>query len=878
MGKNKLITVHNTEGEPDTKAEIIIQNKIKYTPKVSVIIPVYNVEQYLRECLDSVVHQTLKEIEIICVDDGSTDKSLDILKEYAAKDNRITILKQQNLHAGVARNAGLAVAKGEYLSFLDSDDFFELNMLEETYKYSQGKNIDICIFGCSFYDNQTKLKSSPSWILREDCLPQQEVFTPKEVADHLFQITNNWPWNKLFRHKYIAQNKLFFQSISHTNDTYFVCLALSLARRISVLKQKYVNYRMNVSKSLTTTGVREKSPLDIDAVLYALHLKLKPSFRKSFSFLVCNHLYWNLKHITTDFKKNLLLEAIITHDFYGIPLDLTVDYFDDRGLFDKYNYLVNLMPQRLREKREILRQIDVCKVISFDIFDTTIVRPYYKPSDLFRHLGQMINDDEFYTRRIEAEVMARKNAKYEEITLKEIYSYLPDRYARVKEQEEKLELQVARENQYIIDIIKYAYDKGKKVIFTSDMYLDERVIISILKKIGLDKYDLYLSSKIKKTKASGALYQYVLQCLRIKAQDMLHIGDNAYSDKKIPHSLGINAVQIKQYNNISEHPFLKRFYNEKNLNRSIISSLSMFNSYKSKNYWYNIGYALGGPLANFYAGFINNVCKENKLQELLFIARDGYVLEKVYKILYKKTLPSHYIYASRGLIHNTLHDTNTAREYDKYLQSEQIQHKNLGMIDTTTMNMSAQKFLTDKLPDKKIMGIYWLANKDVVGYDYKYVFSRPHRVEDINFLIETLLTAPHGAVNCIKECQPIYDEDSILEQRRCAIYSEVASGIVQYNKDIKDIFSQKMVTSSPTDIVDLLYSFLYTHSIQDLKYFTELSHSGNLHNSDNKSLDIYLQRFKTSEIKNVKLSIKSKHILKKYFLFNFIPLLKIEEQ
>ena len=126
--KQKTITVKNAEGEPDTEAVVLVQNKIDYTPKVSVIIPVYNVEQYLRECLNSVIKQTLKEIEIICVDDGSTDNSLDILKEYAEKDHRITIITQKNLHAGVARNAGLSIAKGEYLSFLDSDDFFELNL------------------------------------------------------------------------------------------------------------------------------------------------------------------------------------------------------------------------------------------------------------------------------------------------------------------------------------------------------------------------------------------------------------------------------------------------------------------------------------------------------------------------------------------------------------------------------------------------------------------------------------------------------------------------------------------------------------------------------------------------------------------------------
>ena len=92
----QMITVKNAEGEPDTQAKILIQNKVNYTPKVSVIIPVYNVEEYLRECLDSVVNQTLKEIEIICVDDGSTDNSLEILKEYAKKDNRISVLTQEN--------------------------------------------------------------------------------------------------------------------------------------------------------------------------------------------------------------------------------------------------------------------------------------------------------------------------------------------------------------------------------------------------------------------------------------------------------------------------------------------------------------------------------------------------------------------------------------------------------------------------------------------------------------------------------------------------------------------------------------------------------------------------------------------------------------
>lgn len=114
--------------------------------KVSVIIPVYNVEPYLKQCMDSVVGQTLKDIEIICVDDGSTDGSLDILREYAAEDNRIQIIEQKNAGAGAARNNGMRHATGKYLSFLDSDDFFEPRMLEKAYDLAEKDQADFVAY------------------------------------------------------------------------------------------------------------------------------------------------------------------------------------------------------------------------------------------------------------------------------------------------------------------------------------------------------------------------------------------------------------------------------------------------------------------------------------------------------------------------------------------------------------------------------------------------------------------------------------------------------------------------------------------------------------------------------------------------------------
>ena len=219
------VIVKNADVEIDTTPKVLIQNKIDYTPKVSVIIPVYNVEEYLCKCLDSVINQTLKEIEIICVDDGSTDNSLEILKEYATKDNRITIITQKNLYAGVARNSGLAQAKGEYLSFLDSDDFFELNMLKESYKKAIAEKADIVIFGYKQYnvlDKSVTIKNGFN-----DKLLQFDNKS-SEYKKHIFEITNPMPWNKLYSSRYIKSKQIQFQALPVANDLYFVYAAILL--------------------------------------------------------------------------------------------------------------------------------------------------------------------------------------------------------------------------------------------------------------------------------------------------------------------------------------------------------------------------------------------------------------------------------------------------------------------------------------------------------------------------------------------------------------------------------------------------------------------------------------------------------------------------
>ena len=122
-------------------------------PKVSVIIPVYNVEQYLSRCLDSVISQNFNDMEIICINDGSKDASLRILEEYAGKDSRIVIIDKKNAGVSAARNDGIAAAKGEYLAFLDGDDFWEADCLAKIYQEAEHNHSDIVIFAHNLWEN-----------------------------------------------------------------------------------------------------------------------------------------------------------------------------------------------------------------------------------------------------------------------------------------------------------------------------------------------------------------------------------------------------------------------------------------------------------------------------------------------------------------------------------------------------------------------------------------------------------------------------------------------------------------------------------------------------------------------------------------------------
>ncbi len=243
-------------------------------PLVSVIIPIYNAERFLWECLDSLCSQTLQNIEIICVDDGSTDGTEYILKKYQEQDKRIKILYQDNLFAGIARNNGMQYAVGKYLLFLDADDFFAEDMIEKLYNRAEMCQADICICKSQFYDQKNKSVTPMNWSCIKDYCPENnEIFSRKDMGNKLFLFTTPAPWTKMFKSEFVRKNNLQFQDIRTANDLSFVMTALALAERITVLDKYLVYYRTNVTTTLQSTKFRE--PLLFIQALLCLKNNLK---------------------------------------------------------------------------------------------------------------------------------------------------------------------------------------------------------------------------------------------------------------------------------------------------------------------------------------------------------------------------------------------------------------------------------------------------------------------------------------------------------------------------------------------------------------------------------------------------------------------------
>lgn len=220
------------------------------SPKFSIIVPVYNVEDYLSFCMESLIRQTLKDIEIICVNDGSTDSSLTILEEYAKLDDRIKIIDKRNGGLSSARNAGIDVAEGEFILFIDSDDCIEINACDRLYMEVLQENPDIIVFGTSIFPWCIS-SQSVSWIWNS--LQVETKRYEGNTIQALFKERASKPfvWNECYRRSVLEENHIRFdESLLYGEDMLFLFMMFPRVNKVVYIQDKLYCYRCEREGSL----------------------------------------------------------------------------------------------------------------------------------------------------------------------------------------------------------------------------------------------------------------------------------------------------------------------------------------------------------------------------------------------------------------------------------------------------------------------------------------------------------------------------------------------------------------------------------------------------------------------------------------------------
>ncbi|SFL66584.1 Glycosyltransferase involved in cell wall bisynthesis [Methanobrevibacter olleyae] len=226
--------------------------------KVSVIIPIYNVENFLNDCLDSIVNQSLTDIEVICIDDGSTDNSLAILQSYAKFDDRVKIIHQDNKGSGATRNLGIEQSTGDYVYFMDSDDYIDLNALEKLYNNAVSNNSDFVIFKIARFDKENDINyNAPGFDI-------ESIFGDVDYNNFTFKYSNIKhyvmnasfaPWIKLYKKEFLDRyNDLRFPKDLAYEDVPFHVKIMLYASRISFIPEFLYFYRLNPNSRVHTSN------------------------------------------------------------------------------------------------------------------------------------------------------------------------------------------------------------------------------------------------------------------------------------------------------------------------------------------------------------------------------------------------------------------------------------------------------------------------------------------------------------------------------------------------------------------------------------------------------------------------------------------------
>ena len=543
---------------------------------------------------------------------------------------------------------------------------------------------------------------------------------------------------------------------------------------------------------------------------------------------------------------------------------------------------------RWLEPSDIVKDADV---VSFDIFDTLLARPYKQPTDLFLQMEKELNRQGFCKKRVAAEIKARKaHPEQADVTLSQIYEQIGSAYVDLKDEELRFEHDLLFVKEDIRRIYEEAVRQNKKIIAVSDMYLPKEFLENVLREKGYTAVsDLFVSNEENCCKGDGKLFERVLQKLNVKPSAIVHIGDNPISDKKAPEKLGIRSVLKCSYiATMYDSPSMAKlqcFSKTKKLSRSFLTGVICQHVFSKplQDPFREIGYTLGGPLAVGYMKHVYAEAKTRGIDTILFVSRDGYVLNEIFDKVCPHDIRHYYLQTSRLLTlrnsvdydvekfrrkvfeiyikehqieldyseenyHAYIDDMRiwaeeNRKRYANYIEDLHIQGNRMMTVDMTTYEYTSLKTLKALFGERIACGMFSITfgmpcNDMVLSYSKKR--WKPGD-ESLLMFQEELITAPEAAACTITEDgQFVYSDENQTERWRIEHYKRIMAGIHEYVDDFNRLSAGHNIIISFHDNWELLKNYVWVANYGDHQLYKQMYHEDAVEGTYN-SLSHYIK-------------------------------------
>ncbi|HEG8067837.1 TPA: hypothetical protein SFZ08_001811, partial [Campylobacter coli] len=617
---------------------------------------------------------------------------------------------------------------------------------------------------------------------------------------------------------------------------------------------------------------------------------LNIAFQNNVYFL---HLRWNFQwtiHIECK-QKSLYLSQQIIEEIYEARMDPGIIHYisETKPWKDKNSFFLewwkfgrkSLFYGQILYKKVVIQNnhinLDQNGFIYVDVLDYLLLLPYFNSIDLYKHIEQMYNIENFVLYRKYAIAQAEKyyNKKSFLLSNDEIYFFMPKKFMHLKEVEKQLVKQSAYLNLELYEILKFVNNLGKKIFLICKNIYPKEYIIEILQKNHIDFYeDIYFYEDIRKKNHDVFLY----------------FGNFLFETQKVNNE----KYQFKYINPrddfVRRNPKICRIYHCESLESSIVLGLYikkwLLNDKYIDNYWENFGYLYGGPLCYGLANFVYNEAVKNNLKEFIFIARDGYVIEKIFNFLqeqFKTDIRTEYIYASRALkiLSNVNLKDNSLpwddkisslfylctealielkrykykiiskrnkldllkqyldkirhfseevkKSFSRYVEKYSFEQNKIGLFDFVTFEFSSLKILRSVLKKNFFYAYYFYImpkSKEKNLFDFADIQSYSTIFFNNHLIGEFLVTAPELPVSFIKNSK-INRRYNAYEQYKIEIYKIICKFELEFSKDLISTFGNFKVFFKSKDVVRIVNFFVDNMDCKDKYYFENIYHSEN---------------------------------------------------